>query len=292
MRRSSSCSKRGWNAWETRFASRTSSSTSRWAFACSRSRSRTTSSLAYFSNISSLARWVAFTTALMRVTRSLPSSSSRIPSIVQPGGVVMCVRGVLPPADAGHARSHLARRVGHGPDYRSRCREEVLDEAGRNRGGHRDDELRWGHVRADLLEQLAHVLRLHGDDDHVRSAHRRPIVGSHRNGPLLPERLRPLRVPHGGDCVLWRQTRFEQPLQQDVPDLAESQYRHTLFLHRRYSSSRVAASVFSSRYFTITGVYSEMPQRAADAPGAPRAPGTTTAPAGISSGRSPSWRYT
>src|SRR5207245_2622539 len=117
------------------------------------------------------------------------------------GRVEMRVRRVLPPADAGHARSHLARCVGHGPDYRRRCRE-------------------------------------------------------------------------------------------DVSDLAESQYRHTLILHRRYSSSRVAASVFSSRYFTMTGVYSEMPHRAADAPGAPRAPGTTTAPAGISSGPSPARRYT
>src|SRR5256884_9608098 len=108
--------------------------------------------------------------------------------------------------------------------------------------------------------------------------------------PLFP--YPPLFRSPGGDCFLRRQPRLEQPLQQDVPDLAESQYRHTLFLHRRYSSSRVAASVFSSRYFTMTGAYSEMSHRAADAPGAPRAPGTTTAPGGISSGRSPSRRYT
>src|SRR3989454_455435 len=223
-------------------------------------------------------------------TCALPISAHRVEQAA--GGVEMRVRRVLPPADAGHARSHLARCVGHGPDYRSRCREDVLDESLRDRGGHRDDELRRGHVPADLLEQLAHVLRLDRDDDHVRSAHRRPIVGSHGNGALLSERLRPFRVPHGSDCVLRRQPRLEQPLQQDVSDLAESQYRHTLILHRRYSSSRVAASVFSSRYFTMTGAYSEMPHRAADVPGAPRAPGTTTAPAGISSGPSPARRYT
>src|SRR6266480_2811563 len=125
-----------------------------------------------------------------------------------------------------------------------------------------------------------------------RPAHRCPIVGAHGNGALLSQRLRPLHVPHGGDGVRRGETRLEQPLQQDVPDLSEPQYRHTLLLHRRYSSSRVAASVFSSRYFTITGAYSEMPHRAADAPGAPRAPGTTTAPAGISSGPSPARRYT
>src|SRR5882762_1372204 len=330
MRRNSSCSRPGWNGWERRFASRTCSITSRSAFGCSPSRSKTTSRpLVYFSNISSLARCVAFTTALMRVTRSLPSSSSRIPSMVQPAGVVtgielhlrgaeqrlrreqcrdiarqtdlhaglgerfendvdecrttrreaghrihvllvhhhrpayrveqppggveMRVRRVLPPADAGHARAHLARRVRHGADHGSRCREQVLDEARRDGGGDRDHELRRGHVRADLLEQLAHVLRFDGDDDHVRSAHRRAIVRSHRNGTLSSEPLRTLRVPHRGHSVPWRQTRLEQPLQQYVPDLPEPQYRHTVLLHRRYSSSKVAASVFSSRYFTITG---------------------------------------
>ena len=40
------------------------------------------------SNMSCFARSVALTTALMSVTRSFPSSSSRIPSIVHPAGVV------------------------------------------------------------------------------------------------------------------------------------------------------------------------------------------------------------
>src|SRR5947199_1138007 len=209
-----------------------------------------------------------------------------------PGGVEMRVRRVFSPADAGHARAHLARGVRHGPDYRSRRREQVLDEARRDGGGDGDHELRRGHVRPNLLEQLANVLRLDGDDDHVRSARRRAIVRSDGHGALFSERLRPLCVPYRGDGVRRREARLEQPLQQDVPDLPQSQYRHTLLLHRRYSSSRVAASVFSSRYFTITGAYSEMPHRAAAAPGAPRVPGTTTAPAGISSGRSPLRWYT
>src|SRR5580704_11255907 len=42
----------------------------------------------YFSNSSSPARWVAFTTALISVTRNFPSSSSRMPSMVHPAGVV------------------------------------------------------------------------------------------------------------------------------------------------------------------------------------------------------------
>src|SRR5437773_9171020 len=64
-----------------------------------------------------------------------------------------------PPANAGHARSHLARCVGHGPDYRSRCREEILDEARRDRGGHRDDELR----RASRSEEHTSELQSHHD---------------------------------------------------------------------------------------------------------------------------------
>jgi hypothetical protein len=41
-----------------------------------------------YENANSLARCTAFTTALIKVTRSLPSSSSMIPSIVHPAGVV------------------------------------------------------------------------------------------------------------------------------------------------------------------------------------------------------------
>lgn len=42
----------------------------------------------YSEYANSLARCAAFTTALISVTRSLPSSSSMIPSIVHPAGVV------------------------------------------------------------------------------------------------------------------------------------------------------------------------------------------------------------
>jgi hypothetical protein len=42
----------------------------------------------HFSKSNSPARCVAFTTALISVTRNLPSSSSRMPSMVQPAGVV------------------------------------------------------------------------------------------------------------------------------------------------------------------------------------------------------------
>src|SRR6266478_3816868 len=49
---------------------------------------RTQATIRYFSNNSSTARLVASTTALISVTPSLPSYSSRIPSIVHPAGVV------------------------------------------------------------------------------------------------------------------------------------------------------------------------------------------------------------
>jgi hypothetical protein len=56
---------------------------------------------------------------------------------------------------------------------------------------------------------------------------------------------------------------------------------------RSRSSNCVAASVFSSRYFTITGAYSDRPHSRPFSVCTARAPGTTTAPAGISSGASP-----
>src|SRR6476469_1235760 len=60
--------------------------------------------------------------------------------------------------------------------------------------------------------------------------------------------------------------------------------------HRSSSSSLIAVSVFSSRYFTMTGAYKATPALAPGPDCTGRLPGTTTAPAGISSGRSPSRR--
>src|SRR5438067_1612925 len=62
--------------------------------------------------------------------------------------------------------------------------------------------------------------------------------------------------------------------------------------YRRASSSIVEASVFSSRYFTITGAYSEILCCAANSPDAGREPGTRTAPVGIVKGVSVVFRYT
>src|SRR5450759_231433 len=57
-------------------------------------------------------------------------------------------------------------------------------------------------------------------------------------------------------------------------------------VHRKALSSTVRASVFASRYFTIMGAESESPRASAQAPVARREPGTTTAPSGMTSGRS------
>src|SRR6185437_4102424 len=74
--------------------------------------------------------------------------------------------------------------------------------------------------------------------------------------------------------------------------VARHAQRPTDLHYRSQLSSAVARSVFSSRYFTMTGVWSESPSPAAQPPFTARAPGTTTAPAGISSGDSPLDRYT
>src|SRR5688500_20202523 len=62
--------------------------------------------------------------------------------------------------------------------------------------------------------------------------------------------------------------------------------------HRSHDSSAVERSVRSSRYFTITGVWSDKPSSFPQPVVTARAPGTTTAPAGNSSGASADPRIT
>ena len=71
-------------------------------------------------------------------------------------------------------------------------------------------------------------------------------------------------------------------------DISKSAFRN----QRSQSSSSIPRSVFSSRYFTITGVYNEIPHSAAAPFFTARDPGTTTAPSGTSSGVSGVARYT
>jgi hypothetical protein len=68
-----------------------------------------------------------------------------------------------------------------------------------------------------------------------------------------------------------------------APTCSPQSQRHA---HRSASSSAVALSVFSSRYFTITGVYTCSACSSANSPFIGREPGITTAPYGISSRRS------
>src|SRR5207245_1518122 len=100
----------------------------------------------------------------------------------------------------------------------------------------------------------------------VRPMRRRAAVRSHRNRELRRQALRALGMPDGRPDVAQGKTDLEQPLKQDGPDLPQAEDRHPLFHHRRYSSSRVAASVFASRYLMITGAYSEIPHRSAAGP--------------------------
>src|SRR5439155_421807 len=70
---------------------------------------------------------------------------------------------------------------------------------------------------------------------------------------------------------------------EELPDRAFLDPGEPARGHRSAASSATWASVCASRYFTITGVYKETPPACAKAPAAAREPGTTTAPAGISS---------
>ena len=66
-------------------------------------------------------------------------------------------------------------------------------------------------------------------------------------------------------------------------DTAHQQWRVGA-IHRNHASSAVAASVLSSRYFTMTGVCNESPCASPNAEVTRRAPGTTTAPSGMIKG--------
>ena len=82
-----------------------------------------------------------------------------------------------------------------------------------------------------------------------------------------------------------RATRPTSPsLPVDRFDVDQLSRRARRWIYRIHFSSSVRASVLSSRYFTITGVASDRPHSLPAPTVTARAPGTTTAPAGTTSG--------
>src|SRR5439155_1185118 len=120
---------------------------------------------AYFSNSSSPARLVAFTTALMSVTRSLPSSNSIIPSMVHPAGHLQVLRpGVCPGANPRHSASHGRRGIGHRAHHGHLAPQTLLDVARGHGCGNGNDQRLLIQLRRNLLQHLAHHLRLHAQE--------------------------------------------------------------------------------------------------------------------------------
>ena len=75
----------------------------------------------------------------------------------------MRVVGVRAGADAGHPLLHRGRRVRHRADDGDVAAEVRLDLARRDSGGDGEERLLGGEEAADVLEERAHVLLLHGD---------------------------------------------------------------------------------------------------------------------------------
>src|SRR2546426_2125964 len=150
--------------------------------------------------------------------------------------------------------------------------------------------------------EVERLLRARGNDHTVGSSAQRWILAGHPLSQCDEARVRRVAVPlvlnradrglaHdvGRREIGLAEAQVDAPRGSAVEELADRRLldaaqppRRLEPAHRSASSSRVAASVRSSRYFTITGAYSDKPSAFASVPFAARAPGTTTAPAGIS----------
>src|SRR5207245_6406608 len=84
---------------------------------------------------------------------------------------------------------------------------------------------------ADLLEQLAYILRLHGEHDDARAPHRGAVVGVDRDREPTGERLGPLGVTHRAARPGGGEARLEQALEQDGADLPKPRHGHALVFH-------------------------------------------------------------
>jgi hypothetical protein len=85
--------------------------------------------------------------------------------------------GVRAGRQCAHREPDPDRGVGHDPDDRNLSGEGPFEGGEGDPGGHRHDELVGGHDRAELGEQRGHVLRLDGQEHHVRSRGGRGVAG-------------------------------------------------------------------------------------------------------------------
>jgi hypothetical protein len=157
--------------------------------------------------------------------------------------------GVRAGRDRRHRLVHEDRGVGH--DATTRCPPGAAPpRAGRDAGRHRHDQRARPHVRGDLEQQRAHVLRLHGQQDDVRL---RGGLLRARGGDAVPlgDLGRVVGVPLGGEHAAGRRAGAQQPGQQRLAQLADAEQRdgraHDRLASARRKKTRLAGRSASRR---------------------------------------------
>ena len=147
------------------------------------------------------------------------------------------------------------------------------------------DRHRSRHDRGDVARDARQLSRRHADDDDLDALDQ--ILDAGAPGPGGDVDASPVgrHAVAGVDRIAAHgPAGAHQGKREGATDGAEAHHGGGTGSQRSHDSSAVARSVLSSRYFTITGVCTESPSPVPQLDFTARAPGTTTAPAGISSG--------
>ena len=102
----------------------------------------------------------------------------------------------------------------------------LFDVTGRNRRRHRNDQGFLAKLRCNRLQNVAYHLRLDTQQNNVRPARRRTIVGGHGGPQLLCQRRGFLLVLYrGGDPLHQKQALLKESSQQNATKLPSTQNR-------------------------------------------------------------------
>ena len=137
--------------------------------------------------------------------------------------------------DRGHPLVDERGRVGHDPHDRDALGQPGLDERGGDAGGQRDHQLAGPAGRGDLVEHVAHVLRL--DDEHQGVGAPRGLdVGDHARRRTAPAARRHARGASRRPAGRRRTAGAEQPGEQGLAHHAGADDRERA--HAGLTSSR------------------------------------------------------
>ena len=96
-----------------------------------------------------------------------------------PGQLQISLRGRDAAAQGGRPLADQGGHVRHDPDDPHPLSETFLDEGRGDSGRDGDDERRRHNGAGELIEDIRHVLRLDGENNHIGAAHSLPVVDRH-----------------------------------------------------------------------------------------------------------------